>query len=212
MYKVKEKLHDLIPELFLDLVLNVEMGQRELQANAKLEAALKKKKTLDLAKALEEDQAAQNVVAPENMKDLVNSLVDKRVDPQSRQKSKELLKAALKEARKKSTGGVKAANTSPGKHGHGGTQKGNSKQASSVKNKPPPKRAKKQNTTHPERDYREWERQQQNPNLYATNKQRTPSPRGRSPSGRGYYPGRGRGQGQNQGGFSSGRGRGRGRS
>jgi hypothetical protein len=82
MWQVKDRLHDLIKALFLDLVLTVESSQRELRANAKLEAALKKKKTLDLAKILEEDQALQDVVAPENMKDLVNSIVDKRIEHQ----------------------------------------------------------------------------------------------------------------------------------
>jgi hypothetical protein len=100
LYKVKEKLHNLIPSLFLDLVLTVEMSHRELKANAKLEATLKKKKTLDLAQILEADQATHNVVAPENMKELVNSLVDKCIDDKGKQKQKELLKTALKAAQK----------------------------------------------------------------------------------------------------------------
>ncbi len=64
------------------------MSQREIKANAKLEALLKKKKTLDLAQALEADQAIQNVVAPKNMKDVVNSIINKRIDHQDRQKQK----------------------------------------------------------------------------------------------------------------------------
>jgi hypothetical protein len=77
MCKVKEKLHDLILELFLDLVLTIEMSHCKLKANAKLKVALKKKKTLYLAQVLGADQAAQNVVVPENMKDLANSFIDK---------------------------------------------------------------------------------------------------------------------------------------
>jgi hypothetical protein len=212
MWQVKDRLHDLIKALFLDLVLTVESSQRELRANAKLEAALKKKKTLDLAKILEEDQALQDVVAPENMKDLVNSIVDKRIEHQGRQKQKDLLKSALREARKKSMGGAKAARTPPSKQRHGGTQNENSKRVSFAGTKPPPKRAKKQNTKNPEKDYKALERHRQTPNPYLRGPPNANNnPRGPSRSGRGYSPGRGRGRGQIRGGFNSGRGRGRGR-
>jgi hypothetical protein len=77
MYKTKEKLYDLIQVLFMDLILHVKLSHQETKINARLKASLKKKKTLDLAKLLEEDLASQNIVAPENMKELVNSLVDK---------------------------------------------------------------------------------------------------------------------------------------
>jgi hypothetical protein len=188
------------------------MGHRELKANAILEATLKKKKTLDLAKLLEEDQATQNVVAPENMKDLVNSLVDKRIDLQGRQRQKEQLKTALKEARKKSLGGAKAAKTPPSKHGPGGTPKGNLKRVSFGATKPQSKRAKKLNTRNPERDYKAMERQRQGPpNPYARRPPINNSPRPPFHSGRGFYPGRGRGRSQPREGFSNGRGRGRGR-
>jgi hypothetical protein len=215
MYKVKEKLHDLIPALFLDLVLTVETDQRELKANAKLEATLKKKKTLDLAKILEEDQASQLAVAPENMKDLVNSLVDKRIDHQSRQNKKEHLKTALREARKKSLGGAGTAKLPPNKRAPGGALKGNSKRVSSGATKPPSKKAKKYNTQNPDQDYRTLEHQRQNPNPYGNrrlgNNNNSHTQRRSSHSGRGSYPGRGRGRSPNRGGFSNGRGRGRGR-
>jgi hypothetical protein len=164
MYKVKEKLHDLIPALFLDLVLTVEMSQREAKANAKLEASLKTKKTLDLAKILEEDQASQLAVAPENMKDLVNALVDKRIDYKGKQKSNELMKQTLKEARQKSSGGAGTAKTPPGKQGHGGKPRSASKRVSFGATDPPNKRPKKKNTQHPERDYKTLERHRQTPN------------------------------------------------
>jgi hypothetical protein len=41
-------------------VLTIKMSHRKLKANAKLKVALKKKKLLDLAQVLEEDQAAQH--------------------------------------------------------------------------------------------------------------------------------------------------------
>ena len=213
LYKAKEKIYDLIPTIFLDLVLTVELSHRELKANAKLEATLKKKKTLDLAKLLEADQASQGVVAPENMKELVNSLVDQRIELQGRQKTKALLNTAIKEARKKSLGEAKAAKTSPGKQGPGGTQKGGSKRVTFGPTKPTSKRAKKTNTRQPESDYKQLARQRQNPNPYQ-NRSNQPSsynPRPSFHSGRGRFPGRGQGRGRSRGGFSYGRGRGRGR-
>ena len=86
----------------------MEMDEREQSTNAKLEATLKKKTTLDLEKHLEEDQATQQVVAPKNMKELVNALVNQWIDQQGQQKQKAQLKAMLK-------GGDKAANPTPGK-------------------------------------------------------------------------------------------------
>jgi hypothetical protein len=48
------------------------------------------------------------------MKDLVNSLVDKCIDHQGHQQTKEeLLKIALQEARNKSLGGARTTNTPP---------------------------------------------------------------------------------------------------
>lgn len=211
MYKVKEKLHDLIRELFLDLVLTVEMSHREIKANAKLEATLKKKKTLDLAKELEADQAMQKVVAPENMKDLVNSLVDQRIDHQGQKKQKALLKNTKSEARKKSSGGDRTAKTPPGKQASGGKRNGILKRVSFGSSQAPSKRAKKSNTQHPERDYATIERQRRAPNPYASRPTTSHQSRPSSRSGRGFNPGRGSGRGQARGGSSRGRGRGRGR-
>jgi hypothetical protein len=147
MWKTKDKLFDLIPVLFMDLILHVELSHRETKANAKLEASLKKKKTLDLAKILEDDLAGQNIVAPENMKELVNSLVDKRIDLQDKQKQKALLQSAIREARKKSSGGAQAAKSPPGKQGPGGKQRGTSRKVTfSPTQAPASKRPKKHNT------------------------------------------------------------------
>jgi hypothetical protein len=129
MWQVKDRLYDLIKAIFLDMVLTVETSQRELRANAKLEAALKKKKTLDLAKILETDLANQYVVAPANMQDLVNQLVGKSNDHQKQQQKKDLLKATMKEAQNKSLGGAKAAKTPPSKQDHGGKPNGGSNRA-----------------------------------------------------------------------------------
>jgi hypothetical protein len=88
MHKVKEKLHDLILKLFLDLDLTVEMSHRKVKVNAKLEATLKTKKTLNLARILEEDQASQLAVTPKSTEDVVNTLAGKQIDYQGRQKQK----------------------------------------------------------------------------------------------------------------------------
>jgi hypothetical protein len=84
-FKVKEKFYNLVPILFVSLVHQVEASQRELAANTKLEAALKSKKTLDMAKLLDAGMGAQGVVAPENMKHLVHTLVDRRLSLQAKQ-------------------------------------------------------------------------------------------------------------------------------
>jgi hypothetical protein len=205
-FKVKEKLFDLVPILFVNLVHTVEANQRELTANSKLEAALKSKSTLDMAKILDADMATQGVVPPENMKDLVHTLVDLRLDL----KGKQAAKTALQAARKKSSGGANNARTPPGKHKNGDKPRGALKRTSFAPlPSPPPKRARKQSTTTPDQSYKTLERQRRNPNPYA--QQRQPRPPSSSPSGRGYSPGRGRGRNQGRGGSSRGRGRGRGR-
>ena len=212
IWKTKDKLFDLIPALFMDLILHVELSHRETKANAKLEASLKKKKTLDLAKILEDDLAGQNIVAPENMKELVNSLVDKRIDLQAKQKQKTLLQSAIRDARKKSSGGAQAAKSPPGKQGPGGKQRGTSRKVS-FSSPPPPasKRPKKHSTRTPEKDYQKLERQRQNPNPYANHPNSNNQHRPSSNSGRGNFHGRGRGRDHSRGGYNNGRGRGHGR-
>jgi hypothetical protein len=205
-FKVKERLYDLVPILFVNLVHDVEASQREKTANSKLEAALKSKKTLDLAKLLDADMGAQGVVAPENMKDLVHTLVDKRLDLQAKQTTR----TALQAARKKSSGGANTARTPPSKHKNGDRQRGSLKRPSSATTTPPTKRAKKQNTSTPDQAYQALERQRRTRNPYAQRRQTRPPTS--SPSGRGYSPGRGRGRSQGRAGSNRGRGRGRGQS
>jgi hypothetical protein len=72
IYKVRNRINDFVPILFVDLIQSVEKSQQELTANAKLEAALKTKKALDIAKVLDSNTASQQIVAPENMATLLN--------------------------------------------------------------------------------------------------------------------------------------------
>jgi hypothetical protein len=201
IYKVRTKLHDLIPAMFINLADHVEDNHRKETVNALLEASLKTKATLNMAKALENDMAIQSIVAPENMKSLVNSLVDQRIESKSQQAQKELTKEFVKEARKKSLGGAPVAKTPPGKHGNGGKPKNAQRSVSFGSTPKPAKRAKKANTKTPEYDHALLKKQRQHPNPY----------RNDSSSGRGFNPGRGRGRGRGRGGSSRGRGRGRGR-
>jgi hypothetical protein len=154
MCQVKDRLYDLIKALFLDLVLSVEISQQELRANAKLEAALIKKKTLDLAKILEAYLPNQDVVAPESIQDLVNQLVDNTHRPPGATTKERPPQSNIERGPKKSLGGAKTAKTPPSKQDHGGKPNGGSKQAANGSTRQSPKRAKKQNTQHPERDYR----------------------------------------------------------
>jgi hypothetical protein len=203
-------LYDLVPPLFIELCRSVETSQTVLRANALLEATLKKKKTLDMASILEADLESQKIVAPENMQELVNSLVDKRIQHQNNQSKKAVLQAA----RKKSLGGANTAKPPPKKLNNGGILKGNSRKVSFGRSPSPPpaKRPRKQSTTQPDRDYSKLQRQRKTPNPYA---QRSPGSNKPSRPGRdSTFQGRGRGRGRShgRGGSSNARGRGRGRS
>jgi hypothetical protein len=201
IYKVRGILDDLVPTLFVNLASYVETSQREKTANAKLEATLKSKKALDMAKVLDSNMAAQDIVAPENMRNLVHSIVDQRIDNKGKQAQKQFTKSAIKDARKKSLGGAGAVKTPPGNKGSGGKQKGAPTKVSFGLTQQQAKRAKKQNSKEPERDYEQLQRQRKTPNPYLS-----PSTYGRASN-----PGRGRGSGRGRGASSRGRGRGRGR-
>jgi hypothetical protein len=208
IWKVKEILHDLTPPLFIDLCRAVETSQAVSKANAQLEATLKKKQTLDMAAIIEADLESQNTVAPENMKELVNSLVDLRMNHQTKQSKKAVLQAA----RKKSLGGDNTAKPPPKKLKNGGILKGNSRKVSFRKSPSPPpaKRQKRQSSTQPDRDYKQLKQQRKNPNPYAKrNNSNKPSRPGRDSSFQGC--GRGRGRNPGRGGYNNARGRGRGR-
>jgi hypothetical protein len=213
IYRVKDILYDIIPPLFLDIGRQIQANQAEKKADAKLEAALTKRKTLDVAKLLEADLANQSIVAPENMEALVNSLVDQRIALKDKQSKKALLQAL----RKKSLGGGTAAKPPPNKQKNGGKPK------SILRNKRAPqdtptqqqatKRPKKNPTQRPNEDYQRMRNQRTvvvNPYARTSDNNRN-----NNHTGRGYSsPGRGRGRGRSpgRGGRNSGRGRGRGRS
>ena len=91
-----------------------------MKANAQLEAALKKKKTLDLAAILKADLASQKIMARENMQELVNLIVDLQMDHQNKKSKKAILEAA----QTKSLGGASTAKTPPGKQNNGDILKG----------------------------------------------------------------------------------------
>jgi hypothetical protein len=201
----------------------VDASQAEKKADAKLEAALKQKKTLDMAKLLEADLADQQTVAPENMEALVNSLVDRRLSNKEKQSKKALLHAV----RKKSSGGAKATKTPPGKPKSGGRPNGvlkSNKRVAFNTQRPPAKRAKKQSSQDPNADYKRLRQQPGPTNPYAQRQDQynrhnshcyPPNPNYSSHNhGRGTsFRGRGRGRGRNpgRGDFNNGRGSGRGR-
>ena len=201
IYKVKDRLYDLLPILFVGLAESVETNQREQIANSKLEESLKVNKALDMAKIIDADMAAQSIVAPENMKHLVNSLVDQRIETKGIQARKQLTKDAIKETRKKSLGGARVAKTPPGQQGNGGKRKGILRNVSFGSTPQSAQRAKRPLTRNPDTEYEKLRQQRQTHNPY----------RNSSPSGRGFNPGRGRGNGRGRGASNRGRGRGRGR-
>jgi hypothetical protein len=96
IFKVKDVLFELIPPLFLKISHTVDASQAEKKVDAKLKAALKHKKTLDMARILKTDLADQQTVAPENMETLVNSLVDRQISSKEKQGKKALLQAVRK--------------------------------------------------------------------------------------------------------------------
>jgi hypothetical protein len=117
IYKVKDMIYNLVPALFADLASTVKTIQLELTANAKLEAALKNKKALDMAKIIKHGMAVQMIVAPENMKTLVSSLVYQCIKTKKgKHTQSQFTKEAVKDARHKSLGGAHAPKTPPDKH------------------------------------------------------------------------------------------------
>jgi hypothetical protein len=195
IWKVKETLYDLIPSLFINLCCAVETSQAVSKANAQLEAALKKKQTLDMASILKADLESQKTVAPdESMQELVNLLLGLRMSHQNK-KSK---KAVLQAARKKSLGGDNTAKLPPKKLNNGSILKGKSWKVSFRKSPSPPpaKQQKRQSSTQPDRDYKKLQQQRKSPNLYAK----------RGPSINRSRPGRDSSSGQ--GGYNNIQGRG----
>jgi hypothetical protein len=220
IYKVKDVLFELVPPLFLQICHTLDASQAEKKADAKLEAALKHKKTLDMARILETDLADQQTVAPENMEALVNSLVDRRISSKEKQGKKALLQAV----RKKSSGGAKATKTPPGKPNSGGKPNGvlkNNKRVVFNTQRPPAKRAKRQSSQDPDKDYQRLRKQHHGPTnpyaprqgLHNSRPHYNPSYSSHNSGRATSFRGRGRGRGRNpgRGDYSNGNGRGRGR-
>jgi hypothetical protein len=209
--KVQKILIELVPQLFLELASSREKETLLKKANAKLDAALKKSKTLDMSKEIQQALSTEPTVAPENMKTLMRGLLKEELKSERKKGEKQLLKDAMREARKKSSGGTKTAKSPPGKQQRGGKRNASSP-SSTRPNKPPQKRAKRQQPLDPGTAYQQYRQHQQAPNPYRPRGVSfVPATTRFSPPGRGSFQGRGRGRGRSPGGFNSGRGRGRGR-
>jgi hypothetical protein len=209
IHRICTILEDLVPPLFLQISDSTKEDQLVQKANAKLEAALKKKATLDMGQALDDSIAKEPTVAHENMEGLVQSIVQRQLKNEEKRKKNEIVKEALKEARKKSSGGEKGKNTKRNKQRNGETQSEQSKNSANPSQ--PPKHAKRKHSNDPDRDYAQWQHWQQNP-YWSQGPSHTPPDNHHYQSGRGSSEGRGRGRGRGRGGSNRGRGRGRGRS
>ncbi len=154
-------LFDLVLPLFLQISDSTKEDQLVQKANAKLEAAIKKKATLDMGQALDDSLAKEPTVAHENMEGLVQSIVQRQLKNEEKRKQNEIVKEALKEARKKSSGGEKGQKTKRKNKRNGESQNESSKDSASPNQ--PPKHAKKKHSNDPDREYAQWHHWQQNP-------------------------------------------------
>jgi hypothetical protein len=209
IYRIINILFDLVPPLFLQISDSTKEDQLVQKANAKLEAALKKKATLDMGQALDDSLAKEPTVAHENMEGLVQSIVQRQLKNEDKRKKNEIVKEALKEARKKSSGGEKGKKAKRNNKRNGESQNEPSKDSASPAQ--PPKHAKKKHSNDPDREYAQWQHWQQNP-YWSQGPPHTPPNSHYYPPGQGSSEGRGRGRGRGRGGSNRGRGRGRGRS
>lgn len=71
IHRLTRILSDLVPPSFLQISDSTKEDRLVQQANAKLEAALKKKTTLDMGQALDDSRTKEPMVAHRNMEDLV---------------------------------------------------------------------------------------------------------------------------------------------
>jgi hypothetical protein len=97
-------LFDLVPPLFLQISDSTMADQLVQKANAKLEARLKRKATLDMGQALDDSLAKEPTVAHENMEGLVQSIAQRQLKNEDKHKNNEIVKEALREARKQNFG------------------------------------------------------------------------------------------------------------
>jgi plasmid maintenance system killer protein len=78
----------LVPPFFIKLATIIQQDQRAQQVEAQLEAALKKKLTLDMSKALEATLAAEPTLAHESMEASSARLLTKSSKNRRRRKTK----------------------------------------------------------------------------------------------------------------------------
>jgi hypothetical protein len=145
-------LFDLVPPLFLQISDSTKEDQLVQKANAKLEAALKKKATLDMGQALDDSLAKEPTVAHENMEGLVQSIVQRQLENEDKRKKNEIVK---------SSGGEKGQKTKRKNKRSGESQNESSENSASPTQ--PPKHAKKKHSNNPDREYAQWQHWQQSP-------------------------------------------------
>jgi hypothetical protein len=208
--KVKDVMSNLISPLFFELASTTEVDQRIQKANAKLEAAMKKRTTLDLGAAIAASLDNEPTVEHKNMESLIDKVVNKKLDEQQRKHTKTAVKQAIKEARKKSLGGGGATSPQPQQQRSGDKRKKRSNNVSfasetNLSNTPSPKQPRKQQSQNPDSDYQQFLQWKKNPYWKPPSSSNQPHSRG----GRASFRGRGRGRGHSRGGFKNGRGPGR---
>jgi hypothetical protein len=206
VHRICTILEDLVPPLFLKISDSTKEDQLVQKANAKLEAALKKKATLDMGQVLDDSIAKEPTVAHENMEGLVQSIVQRQLKNEEKRKKNEIIKEALEEAQK--IWEEKRATT-----------------PSATSSAMAERKASNRKTLQALLSRRNMQRGN-NPmtqtgttcNGNIGSRTRTEGPPHTPPdnphyhSGRGSSEGRGRGRGRGRGGSNRGRGRGRGRS
>jgi hypothetical protein len=88
--KVQKILTELIPQLFLELVSSKEPEILLKKVNIKLDAALKKSKTLDMSKEIQQALSAEPTIAPENMKTLMRGLLKEELQQKKERRKNNL--------------------------------------------------------------------------------------------------------------------------
>jgi hypothetical protein len=98
--KVQWTLAALVPKLFVGLLASTKKQTLFQQANAKLKASLKKSKTIDMSKEIQESLAREPTVAPKSIKTLMWDLLQKELGAERKRTEKQLLKSALASVKK----------------------------------------------------------------------------------------------------------------
>ena len=196
---------NLIPPLFFELASTTEVDQQVQKANAKLEAAMTKRKMLDLGAALAASLDNNPTVKQKNMESLIAKVISQKLDKKQKQVAKTAIKAAIKEAQKQSLGGGGTPSPQPKPQHSGEKQKKPSKESSFAPGtKPPPKKPQKDQSQNPNLDYQQFLQWKKNP-YWKPNGTSTP-PHNNWRGGQGNSRGRGPGRGHGRGGSNYGQG------